>query len=73
MKCAICGKRTNWDESYGYDEFIVCPHCFDKIKEMCNDDISKALDIVFKLGRYEKIKKILKDSWQITFNLIYSY
>ena len=62
MKCAICGKETHWDESYGYDEFIVCPHCFDKIREMCNNDTVKSLDIVFKLGKHEKIKKILKDS-----------
>ena len=62
MKCAICNCKTNWDESFGYDEFIVCPRCFNKIREMCNNDTSKALDIVFKLGKYEKIKKILSNS-----------
>lgn len=31
MKCAICGQRTTWDESFGPKDFIVCPHCFEEI------------------------------------------
>lgn len=36
MKCKICGKKTTWDESFGRREFIVCPHCFEKIREMAH-------------------------------------
>ena len=28
MKCEVCGKKTNWDTSYGAEEFIVCNDCF---------------------------------------------
>ena len=31
MKCKICGKKTNWDSSYGRDNFIVCPICHRKM------------------------------------------
>ena len=31
MKCAICGKKTDWDTSYGRETFIVCPTCHNKI------------------------------------------
>lgn len=31
MKCKLCGKKTEWDVSYGREKFIVCPSCFKRI------------------------------------------
>ena len=56
MKCAICKRKTNWDESYGYADFIVCPKCFEEIHK--HYDIVETMDIIFLLGRIaEKHKK----------------
>ncbi len=33
MKCKICGHKTDWDSSYGRENFIVCPTCH---REMTN-------------------------------------
>ena len=33
MKCAICERKTNWNESYGRPTFIVCPHCFNILEK----------------------------------------
>ena len=32
MKCAICKSKTTWGESHGYNEFIVCPKCLDRLE-----------------------------------------
>lgn len=55
MECAICGMRTNWDESYGPKHFLVCPHCFNElVKKHKNQgsklSVSDALEEVFKLA-----------------------
>ena len=42
MKCEICKEKTTWDESFGRREFIVCPHCFEKIRKMTH---SKSFDV----------------------------
>ena len=31
MKCKLCGKKTDWDTSYGRPKFIVCPSCHKRI------------------------------------------
>ena len=48
MKCAECGKRTTWDESFGGENYIVCPKCFQRIKEENNGDSIKTLQIIFQ-------------------------
>lgn len=59
MKCKICGSKTNWDVSYGYEEFIVCPHCFDKIHKSYSLD--ETMTIIFMLGKIvrEKNEKVV--------------
>lgn len=37
MKCKICGRKTNWNESYGKENFIVCPICHDKIAKVISN------------------------------------
>lgn len=59
MKCAICGHKTNWDESYGRETFIVCPSCHDKIAEIISKGSKKyskitALEIILKIGQIKK-------------------
>lgn len=60
MKCAICKKDTTWDESYGYEQFIVCPICHNIIsheiklsRDLSADTITDL--IIFKLG--DRVRK----------------
>lgn len=46
MKCAICERKTDWDESYGRPTFIVCPHCYNILRK----DNKNALDTILKIG-----------------------
>ena len=66
MKCKVCKKRTNWDESYGYDDFIVCCNCFDRLynKVDYNKKVHKScstveivLGIILEMGEIRKENK----------------
>lgn len=62
MKCAICGRKTNWDESYGYEEFIVCPRCFDNVRKFFSTkdkkkELDDSLQAVFAIGKAKKLSK----------------
>lgn len=46
MKCAICKRKTDWDESYGRPTFIVCPYCYNILRK----DNRNALDTIIKIG-----------------------
>ena len=50
MKCQICGKETTWDESFGKEEFIVCPHCFKELRRMTYLKESEILDFILAVG-----------------------
>ena len=54
MKCNICHRKTNWDESYGHEEFIVCPHCFNSLQERFKGDLSATMRLIFTLGEVAK-------------------
>lgn len=58
MKCQICKQATNYDESFGYDEFIVCPSCFNKLCQNIKS-IDDIMTIIFRCGkiRREKIEQ----------------
>lgn len=58
MKCKVCGNKTNYDVSYGYDEYIVCDACFDKLRKAPLNSES-ALTLIFRMGiiRREMKKK----------------
>lgn len=51
MKCAICKNKTNWDESFGYKEFIVCPKCLEILSAH-----KTAIGFVLTVGRIKKKK-----------------
>ena len=55
MKCAICKEKTNWDSSYGWKEFIVCPKCFEAIHKKYG--LVETMDIIFTLGNIIREKK----------------
>ena len=61
MKCQICKNKTTWDESFGYDNFIVCPKCHDAIKIKLGKNNFETMNIIFALGdiRRENQKKRL--------------
>lgn len=50
MKCKICKGKTNWDKSYGYWEFIVCPKCHDELCKVCKSNYM-AWSVIIKMGR----------------------
>lgn len=52
MKCAICKKETNWDESFGLNEFIICPKCVERL-----DTHKTALGFVFEAGKIRRETK----------------
>ena len=59
MKCAICGHKTNWDESHGRTSFIVCPSCHDEIAKIVSKGSKKyykitALEIILKIGQIKE-------------------
>lgn len=31
MKCAICNRKTTWEDSIGRPSYLVCNSCVDKI------------------------------------------
>ena len=55
MKCAICKNKTDWDSSFGYKDFIVCPKCFEIMHNKYGAD--KAMSIIFTLGKIAKENK----------------
>ena len=56
MKCEICKKKTDWDNSFGYEEFIVCGKCIKKMtKEV--DDFDWILETIFRMGAIRRKEK----------------
>lgn len=57
MKCAECGKKTTWDESFGGENYIICPECFQRIKEENKTNAFETLKIIFQKS-IDKSKKV---------------
>lgn len=57
MRCAICKERTNWDISYGFEEFIVCPVCERLIRKEYKGDITKTMETIFLMGKVAGIRR----------------
>lgn len=53
MKCDICKRKTSWNTSVGYDEFIVCNGCFSALEKECPNNIL-ALNFIWKCGKLRK-------------------
>jgi len=50
MKCAICNNKTTWDESYGRENFLVCPKCFYKLKKATHQDNFNIFNFIIEVG-----------------------
>lgn len=52
MICEICRKTTNWDESIGKENYIICNECFRRILSKYEDTSihPKIFNIIFKLS-----------------------
>ena len=61
MKCQICGRRTNWNESFGRESFIVCPKCERAIRHCFDNNYLQSFNLIMVLGElreeYEKEKE----------------
>ena len=57
MKCAICNEKTTWDESYGLDEFIVCPLCHNRLGKHNIKNYPQVIDFIFECGYIRREKK----------------
>jgi hypothetical protein len=50
MKCKVCGKRTNYDESFGRDTFIVCNNCVSDISKICELEKFQVYGVILTIG-----------------------
>lgn len=50
MKCKVCKCKTTWNTSIGWDNFIVCNHCWQKLANLTDVSLSKVLSIVLIMG-----------------------
>lgn len=73
MKCKVCKCKTTWNTSVGWDNFIVCNDCWQKIAVLTDVSLSKALSIVLIMGDIKagvdldkKYRKKLKSSCNLT-------
>ena len=57
MKCAECGKKTTWDESFGGENHIVCLECFQRISKENKTNAFETLKIIFQKG-IDKSKEV---------------
>ena len=58
MKCDVCKRSTDWDESYGKSNFIICPTCFERLaKAIEKEDKNLIMNIIFEIAdiREEKV------------------
>ena len=54
MKCQICNRKTDWDSSVGYIEFIVCNACERKLRKVIQGDTSTMMSLIFACGEIRK-------------------
>lgn len=49
MKCEVCKRKINWDNSVGYEEFIVCNRC---VNEMVKNpkDLKWIMKTIFRMA-----------------------
>lgn len=42
MKCAKCNEATNWDSSYGQNNYFICDNCFQEMVQEIKKHNKKA-------------------------------
>ena len=54
--CQICKVKTDWNESFGYPSFIVCPKCEKRLRDKLGAE--NTMTAIFTMGDIRKeIKK----------------
>ena len=58
MTCKICGRKTDWDSSVGYREFLVCNACEFALSrhDYKNKNTLTAMDFIFACG--ERVREL---------------
>jgi len=56
LTCKICGRKTDWDSSCGYREFLVCNACEREISRYCTSDGAQSMTFIFACG--EIVRKV---------------
>ena len=54
MNCSICNRPTTVETSVGYDEFIVCNDCHDKLGNYTLENFPSVMDFIFKCGKIRR-------------------
>lgn len=59
MKCKICKNKTTWNESFGRENYIVCPNCLIRLAnsaDRCDIKTGQnvALNIIFEISKIKK-------------------
>lgn len=61
MKCEICKEKTDLNNSFGYEEFIVCGNCIKRMtKEV--DDFDWILETIFRMGKIKRDYNMVKNA-----------
>lgn len=55
--CQVCGKYTDWNESYGHENFIICPQCMRVAREKLGCSIIDVIGISCAFGEIRKENK----------------
>ena len=50
LTCKVCGRKTDWDSSCGYREFLVCNACERSISNYLGEDYTPAMTFIFACG-----------------------
>lgn len=56
--CQICGNETDWDVSFGRENFTVCPHCFERLTDV-NPNLDYFFDMIFTMSDIRTESKTL--------------
>ena len=50
--CQICKVKTDWNESFGYTSFIVCPKCEKRLRDKLG--VENTMTTIFLMGNIRK-------------------
>jgi len=51
MKCQICGKKVNNDNSYGYYSFLICQSCHNRLAKNNPKKFFDVMNFIFECGK----------------------
>lgn len=58
MKCEICGRKINWDNSYGRSDFLICHPCFEHLHKEYG---WTAFHVILEIGAMKEEEKMRKE------------